>query len=107
MRKNDKIILWPVYFDSTKPRSEGRRVPKKIAVSAPKLDEVRKAAEMLGFHPQIGSDAAHPNMPWVKTGFITVSKEESKVKVMRKIAHGISANRAKKDLKSGLKVRKL
>lgn len=100
MRKSDKLILWPVYFDSTKARSEGRRAPKKLAVSAPKLDEIRKAAERLGFHPEIVPDAAYPNMPWKKTGFITVSKKESKVKVIKGIAKGISANRAKNDPKS-------
>lgn len=96
MRKSNKIILWPVYFDSTKSRSEGRRVPKKLAVSAPKLDEVSKAAERLGFHPEIVSDATYPNTPWKKTGFIIVSKKEPKVKVIRGIVKGISANRAKK-----------
>ncbi len=96
MRKSDKVILWPVYFDSTKARSEGRRVPKKLAVSAPNLDEIRKAAESLGFQPEIVPDAAYPHMPWQKTGFIIVSKKESKVKIIRGIAKGISANRAKK-----------
>lgn len=96
MRKSNKVILWPVYFDSTKARSEGRRVPKKLAVSAPRLDEVRKAAEGLGFHPEIVSDAAYPNMPSQKTGFIIIPKKEPKVKVIRKTAKRILANRAKK-----------
>ena len=96
MRKSEKIILWPVYFDSTKAWSEGRRVPKKLAVSAPRLDEIKKVAESLGFQPEIVPDAAYPNMPLQKTGFIIVSKKESKVKVIRGIAKGISANRAEK-----------
>jgi len=107
MRKSDKIILWSAYFDSTKSRSQGRRVPKKLAVSAPKLDEVRKAAEKLGFHPEIVPDAAYPNTPWKKTGFIIVSKKETKVKVIRGIAKGISANRAKNDPKFVSELRKL
>lgn len=107
MRKSDKVILWPVYFDSTKACSEGRRVPKKLAVAAPKLDEIGKAAETLGFHPEVVADATYPSMPWQKTGFILVTKKESKVKVIRGVAKGILANRAKNDQKAVSERRKL
>jgi len=81
MRKQDKVkvILWPVYFDSTKTRSEGRKVQKKLAVSAPTLDEIRKAAEQMGFRPEIVSGAAYPSVSWQKTGLITIPKKEAKI----------------------------
>ena len=31
----DKIVIWPVYFDASKSRKEGRRIPKKLAIKYP------------------------------------------------------------------------
>ncbi len=95
MRKQDKVVLWPIYFDSTKTRSEGRRVPKRLAVPKPKLEEVQKAAVLLGLRPEIVSDAAHPGSSRQKTGLVTVPKKGSKTPIMRKIAKKMLENRLK------------
>ena len=86
MRKQNKVFLWSVYFDANKTRTEGRRVPKKLAISSPKLEEIRSAAKRLGLRPEIVSDAAHPSSPWLKTGLIIIPKKESKGKILTKIA---------------------
>lgn len=86
MRKQNKIVLWPVYFDSTKTRLEGRRVPKSLATPSPKLKEIRKAVERVGLRPEIVTDAAYPSSPWKKTGLLAISKKGSKAKILRKIA---------------------
>ena len=44
MRKQDKMIIWPAYFDSTKTRRDGRRIPKSLAVPSPKILEIKDAA---------------------------------------------------------------
>lgn len=95
MRKKDKIILWPVYFDSTKTRSEGRRVPKKLAIPAPKLEEIKRAAELLGFKPKIVSGAVYPSISWLKIGLVTLPKKDSKTQITRKIAKKILERRMK------------
>jgi len=89
MRKQEKIVLWPLYFDSTKTRSEGRRVPKRLATPTPKLEEVRKAAELLGFQPEIVPDAAHPSFSRQKTGMLVLPRREAKAQISRKIAEKI------------------
>ena len=86
MRNKNKIILWSIYFDSNKTRADGRRVPKKLAVSAPKLEEIQRAAKRLGLQPEVVSDAAHPSSPWLKTGLLILPKTESKDKTVKKIA---------------------
>ena len=86
MRKKDKVVLWPLYFDSTKNRIEGRKVPKGVAIPSPKLDEVRKAVEQLGFQYGIVSDASHPKLSWQKSGVLVVSKVGSKTQMIRRIA---------------------
>jgi signal recognition particle subunit SRP19 len=90
MRKQNKIIFWSVYFDANKTRTNGRRVPKNLAVSAPKIDELQRAIKRLGLQPEIVSDAAHPSSPWLKTGLLVVPKTESKDKTLKKIAKELS-----------------
>jgi signal recognition particle subunit SRP19 len=90
MRKQNKIFLWPVYFDSNMSRNDGRRVPKKLAVSAPKLEELQRAAKRLGLQPEIVSDATHPNSPWRTSGLLVVPKTEPKDKTLKKIAKELS-----------------
>jgi signal recognition particle subunit SRP19 len=86
MRKQNKIFLWPTYFDTNKTRQEGRRIPKKFAVSAPKLEELQRAAKRLGMQPMMVSDEAHPSSHWQKTGLLVVPKKESKGETLTKIA---------------------
>ena len=86
MRKQDKAIIWPAYFDSAKTRNEGRRVPKSLAVQSPKIAEIKIAVEKLGLIHEFVPEAGYPKAPWVKTGMIMVEKQGSKEQVIRKIA---------------------
>lgn len=94
MRKQNKIFLWSIYFDTNKSRADGRRVPKKLAVSAPKLEEIQRAAKRLGIQPEVVPDAAHPSSPWLKSGLLVVPKTESKDKTLKKIAEELSKLRS-------------
>jgi signal recognition particle subunit SRP19 len=86
MRKQDKAIVWPAYFDLAKTRKEGRRVPKNLAVQSPKILEIEEAAEKLGLKHEVAAEAGYPKTPWVKTGMIMVEKKGSKEQTIKKIA---------------------
>ncbi|MCW4014972.1 MAG: signal recognition particle protein Srp19 [Candidatus Bathyarchaeota archaeon] len=86
MRKQNKIFLWSIYFDANKTRNDGRRVPKKLAVSAPKVEEIKVVAQKLGLRPEIFSGAAHPSFSWQKTGLLVIPKTESKGATIKNIA---------------------
>ena len=86
MRKQDKAIIWPAYFDSAKTREKGRRVPRSLAVQSPKITEIKEAAEKLGLKHELALEAGYPKTPWVKTGMILVEKKESKEQIIKKIA---------------------
>ena len=90
MRKQNNIVLWPVYFDANKTRVEGRRVPKKLAIPSPSLDEIQKAVKRMGIQPEVIHDAIHPNSPRQKTGLLIIPKKDSKVEILRKIARELS-----------------
>ena len=86
MRKQNKFVVWPVYFDSTKARRQGRKVPKKYAVPNPKLDEICKALDKLKLKYEVVADAAYPKMPWRKTGVIYVEKiKKPKLEILKLI----------------------
>lgn len=86
MRKLDKAIIWPIYFDCNKTRQEGRRVPKNQAVIAPKIVEIKEAADKLGLQNEINLEAHFPRMPWVKSGMLLVEKKEPKEAIIKKLA---------------------
>ncbi|MBT0159635.1 signal recognition particle protein Srp19 [Candidatus Bathyarchaeota archaeon A05DMB-2] len=86
MRKQDKAIIWPAYFDQAKSRGEGRRVPKSLAVPSPKIDEVTEAARKLGLEHEVRSEVGYPKTPWLKTGMLLVEKKEPKEQIIKKIA---------------------
>jgi signal recognition particle subunit SRP19 len=86
MRKQNKIILWPAYFDSARSRKQGRRVRKNLAVPSPKISEVKNAADSLHLSCELISDVAFPQMPWLKSGMILVEKKQPKQEVLRIIA---------------------
>ena len=86
MRKQDKAIIWPAYFDLGKTRKEGRRVPKNLAVQSPRLIEIQEATAKLGLQNETVADKGYPKTPWLKTGMLLVEKNTSKEQVINKIA---------------------
>ena len=86
MRKLDKAIIWPIYFDSAKTRKEGRRVPKNMAVQSPKIAEIKEATDKLGLKNEINFEAHFPKIPWAKSGMLLVEKTEAKEKIIQKIS---------------------
>ena len=87
MRKQDKAIIWPAYFDSAKTRKKGRRVPKSLVVQSPKIAEIKIAAEKLGLRHEFVPEMGYPKTPWVKTGLIMVEKKGPKEQIIRRIAY--------------------
>jgi signal recognition particle subunit SRP19 len=94
VRKQEKYVIWPAYFDQSKSRSEGRRIAKSQALQSPRVDEIQKAAEKLGLQPEMRLEVAYPGQSWVKTGMLLINKKGSKLEIMRRIAREIAAQRA-------------
>ena len=99
MRQQDKIIIWPTYFDSTKTRNDGRRVSRNLAVPSPKIIEVKEAAEKLGLTHELVADVGYAKTPWLKTGMILVKKKDSKGQVVLLLAQQLIKMRSAPSLK--------
>ena len=99
MRKQDKIIIWPAYFDQAKTRKNGRRVPKNLAVQSPKIMEIQEATQKLGLEFEVVTDKDYPKTPWAKTGMLLVEKKGSKEHVINRIAKQLVQVQAEKPKK--------
>ena len=86
MRKQDKAIIWPAYFDQTKTRKTGRRVPKNMAVPNPKIEEISEAARKVGLKNEVVATTSYPKTPWQKGGSILVEKMTPKEQIIKKLA---------------------
>jgi len=88
--KGKRVVIYPNYIDSTKTRSEGRRIPLKIAVPNPRIDEIYAAAEALGLNPIIEEDKHYPRSWWDTRGRVVVDKVKTKLTTLKLIALKIS-----------------
>lgn len=94
MRKQQRIIIWPAYFDSTRSKNDGRHVPRNLAVPSPRILEIKEAAEKLGLGHELVVDAGYPKTPWSKTGMLLVDKKGSKTQTIAMIAKQLQKTRA-------------
>ena len=83
--RTDHIILWPSYFDATKTRADGRRVPKAKAIQNPKAAELLEAVESLGLKANILEGKAYPRNWWEWEGCVSVEKSLSKTELISRI----------------------
>ncbi|KAF2874222.1 signal recognition particle, SRP19 subunit [Massariosphaeria phaeospora] len=63
--------LYPLYFDKSRTRQEGRRVGAALAVENPLAREMADAAASLGLQPTLEPDKTHPR-DWSNPGRIRV-----------------------------------
>ncbi len=94
MRKQDYVVIWPAYFDSSKSRQEGRRVSASHSTSSPKAAEIAEAAEKLGFTCKTNLGVCYPKHPWLETGIILAKKKDKKGKMIRSIARKLASSRS-------------
>ena len=86
-RGEDKYVIWPIYFDKSLSRLNGRKVSKKHAVDKPTIDDILKAAKSLKLNPVVEKNSSHPSNHWKKQGRILVDKKDTKSNILKQIAN--------------------
>jgi signal recognition particle subunit SRP19 len=86
-RHEPKYVLYPLYFDRSNSRLNGRKVEKKNTIEKPTTEALAKAADSLGLHPRIEKDRAHPSTPWKKDGRVIIDKKGPKTKLLVQISN--------------------
>jgi signal recognition particle subunit SRP19 len=95
-RGEAKLVIWPAYFDSTRTREQGRRVPRRFAIEKPTVDDLVAAAKGLMLNAIVEKEASYPATPWKQDGRLIVSKTEAKTEVLRKLGERLRANKEEK-----------
>ena len=98
MPEKDKLVIWPIYFDASRSRIEGRMVSLQDAVNEPDLDMVITAALKSGFKPEIERDKRHPKT-WHQeeaSGRVLIAKKGPKSAVLKRIAGSMKSKYRKK-----------
>lgn len=72
--------IYPIYFDSTRTRAEGRRVGKAQSVENPLAREIVDAVQMLGLQVAFEPGKTHPK-DWANPGRVRVLLKEGDKKV--------------------------
>jgi len=79
-------IIWPEYFDVKRSRSQGRRVPKRLAISNPTVDTISKVLMRLGYDFRIEEETAYPSNWYQGKGRILVENVGPKSELLITIA---------------------
>jgi signal recognition particle subunit SRP19 len=85
MQSKKRLFIWPVYLDFNHTRGEGRLTKVEHSVKAPKVSEIKRAAENLGLHPEIEVNKAHPASWWDKVGRVTIDNAGPKTLLLDKL----------------------
>lgn len=96
-KKQGKIMVWPVYFDISKTRKDGRKVPKSLAVKDPNISELKKASDLLGLEIKVDSEGAHPAFPWQRTGRVFIKRTLTKKKTLIALAEKLTEIRKQRN----------
>lgn len=95
-RRGKRIVVWPVYIDSSSPRSMGRKISLSKAVKKPTIEEIYKAAEGLGLNPEI-EEARYPRNWALYKARVVVDKKGRKLEILERIADAIRHARGERD----------
>lgn len=75
---DNAIVVWPEYFDVSRTRAGGRRLPKNLCVESPSLDIIAKGATILDLEYKIFEDKSYPANWFAKGGCVRIEKGKMK-----------------------------
>ncbi len=92
MRADNRIRIYPEYFDATLTRAQGRRVSKKLALENPTLLELKLSAQKLKYTVEIDENRAYPRHWEQANGLLYLSTSETLQELAPKtqILHNLS-----------------
>jgi signal recognition particle subunit SRP19 len=98
-KRDNRIVLWPEYFDIAVTRKAGRRVPKSLSIENPDVNKILKAAKTIGLDAYVETGCAYPRFWWRKSGRVLVAKpRRKKSRLLREIAEKLRIEKNKKGI---------
>lgn len=77
-RQRKTWIIYPEYFDKNKSRSNGRRVPKNLAIKNPHIEDIAELLDELDVPNRTERHAQHPAHWYDENGRIIIPKQQEK-----------------------------
>ena len=96
MKDYEHVVIWLDYFNKTLPRNRGRKLPKEKCIFDPSLKELIEASKAAGLEPKETEEQVRfPKRPYVRSGYIVLEKNATKINIMNKISNKLVSKRAK------------
>jgi len=88
VKRRNGYIVWTVYFDAEKSWGEGRRVPRRLSVERPDVEEVVEAAKAAGYRVVAVEPGKRYPAWWFEGGgrIVVAAEGKSKNRVLYEIA---------------------
>ncbi len=86
MKRLNGLILWPAYFDSSKKRSQGRRVPVRLALDNPTSAELVETCRALSLKALPQEGERYPRSWWDDADPVLVETAGTKSKLLLHVA---------------------
>jgi len=100
MKDYEHVVVWLDYFNKTLPRNKGRRLSKEKCIFDPSLKELIEASQAAGLEPKESEDQVRfPKRPYVRSGYIVLEKNTTKINIMNKISNKLVSKREKQSKK--------
>ena len=96
MKDYEHVVIWLDYFNKTLTRNKGRKLSKEKCIFDTSLKELIEAAKTAGFTLKESDEKVrYPKRPYVRSGYIVLPKESSKIKILNKISERLVVKRKK------------
>ena len=96
MKAYEHVVIWLDYFNKTLPRNKGRKLPKEKCIFDPSLKELIEASKAAGLEPKETEEQVRfPKRPYVRSGYIVLEKNATKINIMNKISNKLVSKSAK------------
>ncbi|RVD91087.1 signal recognition particle Srp19 [Tubulinosema ratisbonensis] len=91
----DSFCLYPIYLDSSRPYSRGRKYPLNKCLPQPTSQEIQLALNQLEIQHNFDDTKRHPRDPFVY-GRFSIKKSFDKAYIIKGLASVIKENRVRK-----------
>jgi len=100
MKDYEHVVVWLDYFNKTLPRNKGRKLSKEKCIFDPSLKELIDASKAAGLEPKETEEQVRfPKRPYVRSGYIVLEKNTTKINIMNKISSKLISKREKQSKK--------
>src|SRR5215467_10343931 len=100
MKDYEHVVIWLDYFNKTISKKMGRRVSREKSIFDPSLKELIEAAKAAGLELKDTNDQVRfPRRPFVRSGYISLTKNQPKSKIISSISEKLVSKRSKQNIK--------